>query len=989
MHFTRLDDSATPVWKQEKTELDGHGRPIRTTVFTQGTAPADQVTSYAYRHDGTLQSVSVPDPTANDTSVVTYTYGFDSLGRPASIRRPDHASASQQSGIDITYDGLTQTSTEVVGADGGQAAATKIVKDSFGRLVEVRELSATVPTLTWAVTTYEYGPDDNVETIVDPEGVTTRLSHDFAGRRTQITRHGRTWKYTYDKNGNLSTEMAPGSPTPIMDAFWTTSIAYDALDRPVSKSIGPRDMSQADQSLFAVGVETFLWDYGSNRKGHLRQWKAYNQGSPNQYVLVDYSNDSQGNRWRTQHYLRVAGFPLLSRPTYTYFNIFGAPRLNRYLDNVNGPNETNAEFQYDARGLPARIRLNRGGGEPAQTLAEQTRNVAGLVTKRRTNTTGAMTFVESNWTYDKLGRVTSQVVQKGPGPTQVVRQDLAYFGNDDPRSLTHYVGTSLRKLDFTYDPRHQLQSVVGTPSGYFTANYDYGLAGRFARASESQLITPLPPGTEVKPRHVVYNYSDPDPERLTSLTNVSDGSVYASYTYDEAGNLTHRCDGGATIPTCSGQSTELVYDGNDQLRRATKKIDGVVQGSEEYWYDHDGRRIAVVKRDAAGNKTELIWFIRDVEAHYDGAGNVTHVYSHVSLGTPVARVDRTSNTTTALEYQFHGLASNTIAAVAQDGTINASFSYAPFGEILEATDGGGPTAGIAAHRRRMNDKFVDDISGLAYYGFRYYDKTSMTWTQSDPLFRSVPDLGLLSTPRRASLYQFSLSNPLRHIDPDGLDSRPVLNVANTCALCDGAPAVYETGIGGKQAGTLSTAQTAITDCGLATPGLCDAAMSGRIVQLPFGIFDGPSFEEKISAYLGRHIEMQFANRRGYRPPGRYVRTPEVFERPGRFRPWRRATTLNALNKSGQRWPAGRSPREVKTHDHHILPIEFRDFFERKNLNPDSFTITLPERFRLSTIHGRFRWNFQWEQWIMTHQNATQQQVIEHAIKMMKEAGLFE
>ena len=46
---------------------------------------------------------------------------FDSLGRPTSIRRPDSADAP--SGVNIAYDGLTQTTSEVVGEGGGQAAA--------------------------------------------------------------------------------------------------------------------------------------------------------------------------------------------------------------------------------------------------------------------------------------------------------------------------------------------------------------------------------------------------------------------------------------------------------------------------------------------------------------------------------------------------------------------------------------------------------------------------------------------------------------------------------------------------------------------------------------------------------------------------------------------------------------------------------------------------------------------------------------------------
>ena len=46
----------------------------------------------------------------------------------------------------------------------------------------------------------------------------------------------------------------------------------------------------------------------------------------------------------------------------------------------------------------------------------------------------------------------------------------------------------------------------------------------------------------------------------------------------------------------------------------------------------------------------------------------------------------------------------------------------------------------------------------------------MTWTQGDPVYRFAPDWAKQSTPRRASLYQFSLNNPLRFLDPNGLDA---------------------------------------------------------------------------------------------------------------------------------------------------------------------------------------------------------------------------
>ena len=248
--------------------------------------------------------------------------------------------------------------------------------------------------------------------------------------------------------------------------------------------------------------------------------------------------------------------------------------------------------------------------------------------------------------------------------------------------------------------------------------------------------------------------------------------TYASYRYDAAGNQTERYYPAGSPASGSGASSETflyVYDGEDRLRRVTKKVAGVVMGSEEYWYDEQGARVGVLKRDGAGTKQELRWFIGDTQAHYDGAGAVTKVYSHLSLGTPIARVERTGNANTAtnVEYQFHGLASNTLAAVGADGTVNANMAYAPYGELIEAKEGGAAAVGIAAHRRRMNDKYVDELGGLAYYGARYYDNVLIGWTQADPKYRFAPDAAW-AQPRHRNLYMFTLGNPVSYVDPDGL-----------------------------------------------------------------------------------------------------------------------------------------------------------------------------------------------------------------------------
>jgi len=58
------------------------------------------------------------------------------------------------------------------------------------------------------------------------------------------------------------------------------------------------------------------------------------------------------------------------------------------------------------------------------------------------------------------------------------------------------------------------------------------------------------------------------------------------------------------------------------------------------------------------------------------------------------------------------------------------------------------------------------VSGLAYYGARYYDKTLIGWTQPDSVGLFAPDSAWIE-PRKSSLYTFSLNNSLRYVDPDG------------------------------------------------------------------------------------------------------------------------------------------------------------------------------------------------------------------------------
>ena len=229
------------------------------------------------------------------------------------------------------------------------------------------------------------------------------------------------------------------------------------------------------------------------------------------------------------------------------------------------------------------------------------------------------------------------------------------------------------------------------------------------------------------------------------------------------------------------------HDGEDQLRRAIKFSPGTstVIGKEEYFYDHGGTRAGVVTRNSTGTVTGVRVFIADTELELTGTGAFSKSYAHLSLGTPVARIERNAAGTSTIELQYQGIANNTLVALGPTGTVRSGFVYGPYGDVIQTSG-----TAVASQRRRFNDKFRDDLTGLTYYGARYYDNLALGWTQADPQYRFAPDAAW-TEPRRANLYVFSGGNALRYLDPDGRD---VIELAKWWLRKQPAGRLYDTGV---------------------------------------------------------------------------------------------------------------------------------------------------------------------------------------------------
>jgi len=216
-----------------------------------------------------------------------------------------------------------------------------------------------------------------------------------------------------------------------------------------------------------------------------------------------------------------------------------------------------------------------------------------------------------------------------------------------------------------------------------------------------------------------------------------------------------------------------------------------------------------------------LWFAPNALSN---AMEVQSEYAYLSLGAlNIGRVKREGPITTT-EASFSNGLSHLMGAVDWDtGVVNASFVYGPYGEIVDSMG-----AEQDDHLRRFNGKESDELSKLSYYGFRYYDSQSLSWTQADPLYLIAPGIAY-DEPRRMSLYAFSLSNPVRYVDPDGKDAADVFMMAR--------------GIDARQVGAASNDELnlVIQKMNLPTKAFSSARVSNVLkTDNALGVFNGHS-----------------------------------------------------------------------------------------------------------------------------------------------------
>ena len=749
--------------------FDGLDRLVQADVnITDGIF---ETHNYAYDARDLVTSVTDPNPGLENgnplfvSPTVTHTFDHDARGRVTKVTAPDRST------MIVTYGAWEKTVRDADGVLNHQ------VVDGFGELRQVDETGQTPAEDNWApagvemaTTVYSYDGIGRLLTVADadcaaglPTCSQTIFMHDGENHRTSITRGPKlNWTYRYDANGGLASKTDP--------AGRITSYAHDVLERVTDETLTQDPlMDAATQARLGVGRLHYIYDNDRvgedingftyrNRIGRLAAVEMYVQQATQPYAAVDFGYDGSGDT-------TVEQWSLLNIPeTGTqHFNLVRDFGPNGLLESTSYPNGQVAEWSYDQRGKVDHV---DGAGK---SLARFSYGRAGLMTTRDAlGTVSSEPLQEFIRQYDTRGRVISEGLQVGS--SSLGEAGLNYSPDGDllgfSQSLAFGGPTIPLTFNFRYDGLHRLRAAdattpaipnpncdslsCGGPISHYAGRFLYTAAGNITAASVSGM-------GDVESRSATYTYGDGMDVDRQAVTHLDlESGATADFEYDESGNMRHRA--------WPGHEAQYRSDANDQIREATTS-----DGDERYFYDQRRHRFLAIRTN--GSDTSWRFYFGDEFEVDVQAGSRREEINLDANAEAIARLTRTCNTSgvctsPSVSIEHHSRRGDLLAALGSDGTLQSEFTYGPWGELIDKYDPNNDW------RRRFNGKEQDQIDGLSYYGYRYYDPLTLRWSSADPLNRFRPDLNL-TDPQALDLYSFEINNPLRFLDPDGLDPQTI------------------------------------------------------------------------------------------------------------------------------------------------------------------------------------------------------------------------
>lgn len=389
-----------------------------------------------------------------------------------------------------------------------------------------------------------------------------------------------------------------------------------------------------------------------------------------------------------------------------------------------------SEVTYSATGQA--LRETAGNGVVSDyTYEPQTQRLAALNTSRPAEAGRYAVLQQLSWQYDPMGNILS--VTDALTPVRFTRNQRV---------------TPARTC--SYDARYQLTEASGRENA---------TAGQQTPALPTPIIPLVQDASAVTGYTRTYTYDRG--ANLTTVQHLGYGSnaytlqmvvaLASNRSVQQTGGLTPEdvngyFDGNGNLTELvAGQS--LVWNGRNQLQRAiqVERTDDV-DDSEVYWYDGAGQRATRLGTMLTSNTvhTERVRYLPGLELRQKeqtpnggamtvletlqvvksaGVGRLSARILHWDLGLPFGSGND------AVRYSLNDQTGSSVLEVDQLADIVSWEEYFPFG---------GTAVWSAQNETEVKYKFVRysgkerDMTGLYYYGFRYYAPWLMRWLNPDP-----------------------------------------------------------------------------------------------------------------------------------------------------------------------------------------------------------------------------------------------------------------
>ena len=571
---------------------------------------------------------------------------------------------------------------------------------------------------------------------------------------------------------------------------------YDAFSRPIM-----------------TGEYTYNGDLQAHVNGLSELWETYsgttysndafpaNIADANLYSVTYYDDDSYASSlWENYQYTNVYGVDesdktkglIMATKTRVLLHD-GLTVDEEWLKTVN---------VYDKYGRVIQtIADNHKGG---RDIISNKYNFTGELLESKQEHTNSNIVIDKQFEYDRMGRL------------QWEKEDLNGAGN--------WVTTSSNE----YNELGQLKT--NTIGGKQTVDYQYNIRGWMTHIND-----PASLGSDLFAMQLKYNDGNSklyngniaqidwksktfgglksyeftyDALNRLDIADFTNDDYKVEYDYDLNGNITNLVRHGKKADESFGEIDNLTYKysgGGNQLSSvldAASATDGFSDngsvGDYEYTYDDNGNMITDGNKNitnitynflnlpnqiqvatGSSNQINYLYDAAGIKLQKTASGITTDYIGNFIYEQGVLKYILTSNGRIVVEgsnynYQYHikDHLGNTRVTFDATGEVLQEDSYYPFGMAMNGLNYYKPSLDPDNKNKYLyNGKELQDDLGLDWidYGFRMYDPQLGRWHKKDPMIEFHYDY----TP-----YAYVYNNPVRFIDPFGLDTIEVINQAD-------------------------------------------------------------------------------------------------------------------------------------------------------------------------------------------------------------------